>query len=769
LALAALAFLPGAAGSAGAVTTERVSVSSAGVEGDGQSDAAAISADGRYVAFQSVATNLHPDDADGTFDIFVRDRQAGATTLVSRATGATGAKGNGDSFSPAISADGRFVAFFSRASNLHPDDADTTDDVFVRDLQTNATTLVSRAAGVSGAKGNSASTTPAISSDGLYVAFTSSATNLHPDDPDVVPDVFVRDLQANTVTLVSRATGVSGAKGNSNSTGPAISADGRYVAFTSLGNNLHADDADSTQDVFARDLQTSTTTLVSRATGASGAKGNGTSGGPDISGDGRFVAFGSNASNLHADDPDPNPDAFVRDLQASTTTLVNRASGASGAKGNQFGTSPHISPDGRFVAFGSVATNLHPDDADLFSDIFVRDLQTSTTVLASRSAAGVKGNDNSVAPDISAGALVAFASSANNLVPNDDNTVRDVFVTNDFDVDGMPNDYELAQPCLNPVVNDSGGDPDFDELASGAEFGLGTDSCDSDTDGDSLPDGSDSCPVLAEDFDGFEDTNGCPDPDNDLDSVCDSGQTSISCTGSDNGKQCFDPAGALSCPTLDCRSIAEDIDAFKDADGCPEPDNDNDGMPDGTDECPGTDSLAGADGMLGSPQDVNHNGVSDGAEGPLTTDDSPGAFAFEDYDLVLDGDGCHDSPGEDFDGDGYADDDEALKIGTNAGYPCGYDGWPSNVWDASPSDNKLDVQDIISFIAPVRRLDTSPNQNPPSNYLPRWDLAPGANFPFPNHISIFDITTMLNGVPGSPAYPPMFDGPRAFGKECPLA
>jgi hypothetical protein len=328
--------------------------------------------------------------------------------------------------------------------------------------------------------------------------------------------------------------------------------------------------------------------------------------------------------------------------------------------------------------------------------------------------------------------------------------------TADGDSDGVPNSLDNCPAAANANQADADGDGAGDE-------------CDADDDGDSLPDGSDSCPVLAEDFDGFQDTDGCPDPDNDSDGVCDAGQTNVSCTGSDSGRQCFDPAGTLSCPTQDCRNVAEDLDAFKDGDGCPEPDNDNDGMPDGTDECPGTDSLAGADGMLGSPQDVNHNGVSDGAEGPLTTDDSPGAFAFEDYDLVLDGDGCHDSPGEDFDGDGYADDDEALKIGTNAGYPCGYDGWPSNVWDASPSDNKLDVQDIISFIAPVRRLDTSPNQNPPSNYLPRWDLAPGANFPFPNHISIFDITTMLNGVPGSPAYPPMFDGPRAFGKECPLA
>jgi len=120
----------------------------------------------------------------------------------------------------------------------------------------------------------------------------------------------------------------------------------------------------------------------------------------------------------------------------------------------------------------------------------------------------------------------------------------------------------------------------------------------------------------------------------------------------------------------------------------------------------------------------------------------------------------------DDDNDGYSDVNEGA-IGTSPTDPCGYDGWPSNVFDTSPSDNKLDVQDIISFIAPVRRLDTSP-PGPPSNYHPRWDLSPGPNPPFPNHISIYDITTMLNGVPGSPAYPQMLGGPRAFGKECPF-
>jgi hypothetical protein len=198
------------------------------------------------------------------------------------------------------------------------------------------------------------------------------------------------------------------------------------------------------------------------------------------------------------------------------------------------------------------------------------------------------------------------------------------------------------------------------------------DGSDLDDDNDGLPDASDPCHVFPEDFDGFEDADGCPDPDNDLDGICDPGQVSASCTGSDEGKMVFDPAGTLPAPTIDCRNIPEDFDAFKDGDGCPEPDNDNDGFPDLTDACPGTDAHAGGDGMLGSPEDLNHNGISDGAEDPLTTDDV--VFTFEDYDGVLDGDGCHDSPGDDFDGDGYTDEFEVFSIGTDPGRACALTG-----------------------------------------------------------------------------------------------
>jgi hypothetical protein len=189
------------------------------------------------------------------------------------------------------------------------------------------------------------------------------------------------------------------------------------------------------------------------------------------------------------------------------------------------------------------------------------------------------------------------------------------------------------------------------------------DAADPDDDGDTVLDASDHCSYGIEDVDGFEDGDGCPDPDNDADGVADV---------SDTGKYCFDPAGTLACHLAapsNCADVAEDLDAFKDGDGCPEPDNDNDSFPDGTDACPGADASAGPNGMFGAPQDLNHNGVRDGAEAAFTVDDVMPLLMFEDKDGVLDTDGCHDSPGDDFDDDGFTDDAEVFTHMTDAGNP----------------------------------------------------------------------------------------------------
>ena len=306
-----------------------------------------------------------------------------ATLLVSGGTGLAGAVSNSDSSGKAVSSNARYVAFDSAASNLDPADTDSHEDVFLRDTQGGSTTLVSRATGASGAKANGPSWSPDVSSDGRYVTFVSSAPNLVGGDTKAAVDVFVRDLDAGTTTLVSRATGATGTKGDGESTDPAISSDGRYVTFVSSAANLVGGDTNAATDVFVRDLDAGTTTLVSRASGVTGTKGDGESADPAISNDGRHVAFGSSAANL-VDGDTNGADVFVRDLEAATTTLVSRASGVTGAKGDGDSASPDISGNGRHVTFDSHASNLDLADTDAILDVFVRDLSTGATMLVSR-------------------------------------------------------------------------------------------------------------------------------------------------------------------------------------------------------------------------------------------------------------------------------------------------------------------------------------------------------------------------------------------------
>ena len=409
-----------------------------GVFGIKQNDSGAfmsISQDARVVVWESNATNLSPDDGDTGFDIYARDTDTGGTQLVSRGTG-TGPKGNGASRYPTVSADGRYVAFISQSTNLSPDDTTTRDDTYVRDLQTGTTTLADRATGATGVKGNGDGFDGiSLSADGRYIAWTTYSNNLDPADTDgSVSDVYVRDLQTNTTTLVDRATGAAGAKADTGSRNPELSADGRYVAFDSNGTNLSPDDTDTTTDTYIRDLQTNTTVLVSRAAGASGAKGNGTSSVPSISGDGRYVSFNSSATNLSAADPDTTSDVYVRDLQANTTTLASRATGASGPKGNAgsfYDEDHNLSADGRYVSFISNATNLDPADAESFPDMYVRDLQTDTTILASRASGptGASANFAAQAPTLSSdGRYAGFMTGSTNLNPDDTDTKGDLYV-----------------------------------------------------------------------------------------------------------------------------------------------------------------------------------------------------------------------------------------------------------------------------------------------------------------------------------------------------
>ncbi|ANK91567.1 MULTISPECIES: TolB family protein [Rhizobium] len=347
-------------------TTTRINVDSEGGEAfGGYSGQPSVSADGRYVAFDSGAFNLVAGDTNGSFDIFVHDLQFGTTTRVSVDSG--GVQGNGHSTEPSISNDGRYIAFQSAASNLVAGDTNFRSDIFVRDLQLGTTTRVS--VDSAGVQGDGHSNHASISNDGRYVAFDSTADNLVAGDTNGFQDVFVRDLQLGMTTRVS--VGSEGGQANFGGVEPSISGDGRYVAFRSDSSNLVAGDTNGTSDIFVRDLQLGTTTRVSVY--SAGGEANGFCFEPSISADGRYVAFTSEATNLVAGDTNGTPDVFVRDLQLNTTTRVSVDS--AGGEANYSSYEPSISADGRYVTFASDATNLFAGDTNGATDTFVADGQ----------------------------------------------------------------------------------------------------------------------------------------------------------------------------------------------------------------------------------------------------------------------------------------------------------------------------------------------------------------------------------------------------------
>jgi Tol biopolymer transport system component len=427
-----------------------VSVSSGGAQGNSDSATPRISPDCRFVAFYTAASTLVAGDTNGLRDVFVRDRQTGTTERVSVAT--NGSQGNGDSSVPSISADGRFVAFESDASNFVAGDVLEFKDIFVHDRQSGTTELISVSTG--GGPGNNDSFYPVISDDGRFVAFESRASDLVPGDTNTFSDVFVRDRLTGTTERVSVAT--NGAQGNLFSYAPSISSDGRFIAFYSSSSNLVAGDTNSSSDIFLRDRQNGTTERVSVATG--GIEANWDSDTPSISPDGRFVAFDSFATNLVAGDTNGQGDVFVHDRQTGTTERVSVATNGSEGNGasGQYGPLPlSICAGGRFVAFSSYATNLVANDTNGHIDIFLHDRQTGTTDRVSVDSNGMQGDGDSLDPAISAdGRFVVFWSAAV-LVAGDTNGYRDIIVRDQSpsaftSVCTAGADGVIACPCSNP-------------------------------------------------------------------------------------------------------------------------------------------------------------------------------------------------------------------------------------------------------------------------------------------------------------------------------
>lgn len=380
-----------------------VSVGASGGGGDADSFAGTekglgVSADGRYVVFSSYATDLVANDTNGQRDVFVRDTMTRRTTLVS--VGVGGIQGNQESRQGSISADGRFVAFNSYASNLLPGDTNYSPDVFVRDLLTRRTTLVS--VGRRG-QADQGAHQPEISADGRHVAFTSGSTNLVAGDTNDTGDVFVRDLDAGRTERVSLT--VDGLQSDSFSSDPAISANGRFVAFISTNT-----------EVAVRDRSTNTTRVVSQGVTVDPRSEVVEAGKPAISSDGRYVVF-TVVGWLPGMDPVPN--VWLRDLRTDRLELISadyRGRPAL-AIGGCFRTD--ISADGRYVTFGTTARLTRTDQGEL-SDVFRRDRKTGSLgwITYGQEQTREGSRNGSVGPAISDdGQHVAFDSDDKTLAP----------------------------------------------------------------------------------------------------------------------------------------------------------------------------------------------------------------------------------------------------------------------------------------------------------------------------------------------------------------
>jgi uncharacterized repeat protein (TIGR01451 family) len=386
---------------------EMVSVSSSGREGEGLSSAPDLSPDGRFVAFDSDASNLVRGDRNDITDVFRHDRVTGETILVSLSS--AGQQGVASSHAPAISADGNLIVFHAN-SPLVPADTNDNTDVYLRDVQAGTTALVSVA--LDGGAGNGTSFIQDISGDGRFVVFVSSATNLVAGDVvDNEPNVYVRDVLAGTTELAS--LGSDGTRANVGFFDvPSISADGRFVALSTFDSLVPEDTRPFSLDIYLRDRQSGTTELIS--VNSDEVPGDGRSEAPSVSADGRFVAFQSDSGNFAPETSlFPDEDIFVRDRQSGTTVRVSESS--SGVEGNARSIGTAISGDGLVTAFGSDASNLVPGDTNFVKDIFVHDDRPAANLAV----------EKSDSPDpVSRGGTLTYSILVTNLGPGTASSVQ---------------------------------------------------------------------------------------------------------------------------------------------------------------------------------------------------------------------------------------------------------------------------------------------------------------------------------------------------------
>ncbi len=408
--------------------------------GNDFSDAPSVSANGRFVVFESAASDLVADDTNGFTDIFFYDRVLELMIRVSVATGGTEAM-TGDSTNPSISPDGRYIVYDSMASDLVANDTNGLSDIFLYDRQTQITTRVNLGAGGVQATGGN-STDPHLSQNADRIVYVSEASNLISGDGNTYADVYMYTRASGVTQRVSVPNSAPNADPNGASITPYITSNGRYVTFASVASNLVAtDDNDfcgifSCSDIFVRDLNANTTTLVSLNTNE--AQGDKASSRSVISDDGRYVVYESEADNMDTTTPDTNAvsDVYLRDITAGTTIRVSKSQ--SGEEGIFASREPYISQDGNWVSF-STGSSFVAGDTNFTEDIYRYSRQSTGLEVASVPEAGGESNGSSRGAVLSSdGQRVGFWSEATNLTENDDNNNRDVFVRTYLEDDATP-------------------------------------------------------------------------------------------------------------------------------------------------------------------------------------------------------------------------------------------------------------------------------------------------------------------------------------------